>query len=255
MAVFLSYRRDDSTDITARIEDRLSQHFGKQQVFRDLSNVGLGQDFTRALNAALDRSSVLLAIIGPGWARGPEAGPVDYVQFEVARALERGIPVVPVLVLDAKIPTAAELPPELKELPNRQACQVDSGQGFDGDVRALIAGIEDYLQTATTGDEPARPEPPPDSASHRPAGRASTPAARLVSVAAFVLVLGFIAFVALQVISGGSKVGSRFSCTDACFKQADRCDAACPPSSDVHAHIACAHACSDQFQKCKAACP
>ena len=43
--VFVSYRRDDSADITGRIHDRLSAHFGSCGVFRDVDSISVGRDF------------------------------------------------------------------------------------------------------------------------------------------------------------------------------------------------------------------
>jgi hypothetical protein len=42
--------------------------------------------------------------------------PNDFVRIEIAAALQRNIPVIPILLEGATIPKAAELPEDLKEL-------------------------------------------------------------------------------------------------------------------------------------------
>ena len=43
--IAISYRRDDSLDITGRIFDRLAGHFGREAVFRDIDSIPLGPIF------------------------------------------------------------------------------------------------------------------------------------------------------------------------------------------------------------------
>ena len=43
--ITISYRRDDSMDITGRIFDRLTSRYGRETVFRDIDSVPPGLDF------------------------------------------------------------------------------------------------------------------------------------------------------------------------------------------------------------------
>ncbi len=36
--IFLSYRREDTADVTGRIDDRLVQQFGREAVFMDVDS-------------------------------------------------------------------------------------------------------------------------------------------------------------------------------------------------------------------------
>jgi hypothetical protein len=45
VTIFISYRRDDSADVTGRIYDRLVQESGKKKVFKDVDSIPLGIDF------------------------------------------------------------------------------------------------------------------------------------------------------------------------------------------------------------------
>jgi hypothetical protein len=45
--ITISYRRDDSMDITGRIFDRLTSRYGRETVFRDIDSIPPGLDFSR----------------------------------------------------------------------------------------------------------------------------------------------------------------------------------------------------------------
>jgi TIR domain len=69
----LSYRRSDSEALTGRIFDRLIRHYGRKSVFRDIDNVPVGVDFRTHIQDALQKSDILLAVVGAGW-HGPRKG-------------------------------------------------------------------------------------------------------------------------------------------------------------------------------------
>jgi formylglycine-generating enzyme required for sulfatase activity len=155
---FISYRRDDSADVTGRLSDRLKSRFGPEAVFLDIDGIPLGVDFRRYLADEVNRCDVLLAVIGDLWLEatyldGPKLGtrrlddPDDFVRIEIEAALARGIPVVPLLVGRSALPRASDLPDSLKELAYRNAAAVRSGPDFDGQVDRLIRGLEQLLAT------------------------------------------------------------------------------------------------------------
>lgn len=107
--IFISYRRDDSQDISDRIFEKLDAHFGKGNVFMDIDTIPFGVDFRKHISDAVGRCDFILAIIGKNWldARhrgGPKQGhrrlddPTDFVRIELQTGLERDIDVIPVLV-------------------------------------------------------------------------------------------------------------------------------------------------------------
>ena len=74
---------------------------------------------------------MLLAVIGPNWSDvRDEHGnrrlddPNDFVRIEIAAALQRDIPVIPILLDGARIPKADQLPDDLKELASRNGLDV-----------------------------------------------------------------------------------------------------------------------------------
>ena len=154
--LFISYRRDDSADVTGRLHDRLKGHFGDGTIFLDIDTIPFGMDFRKCVGDAVNQCDVLLAVIGDHWldacyADGPQKGsrrledPHDYVRIEIEAALARAIPVVPLLVGRASMPADVRLPDGLKELAFRHAAEARSGPDFQGHVDRLIRGLEQLL--------------------------------------------------------------------------------------------------------------
>jgi hypothetical protein len=67
LAVFISYRREDSADVTGRIYDRLAAEFERPNVFKDVDSMPLGVDFRKHIAQEVSRCGVLLAVIGRDW--------------------------------------------------------------------------------------------------------------------------------------------------------------------------------------------
>src|SRR5215471_1640846 len=141
--ITISYRRDDSLDITGRIYDRLAGHFGREAVFRDIDDIRPGADFRRQIDRVLDESDIVLAIVGPRWI-GPDdeqrrlANPDDPVRLEIETALRKNKTLIPVLISRAVMPPPDELPDSLHDFSYLNAVQVDSGEDFDFHIGRLI---------------------------------------------------------------------------------------------------------------------
>lgn len=145
LRVFISYRRDDAKWEAREIYRSLTQVLPRDHVFMDLDSIPPGADFVDVLEGWVDECDILLALIGSGWidamdpktARRRLENPNDFVRIEVRKALERGIPVVPVLLDGAPIPDAERLPDDLKKLTRRNAEFVEH-RTVDSDVERLI---------------------------------------------------------------------------------------------------------------------
>ncbi len=158
--ILLSYRRDDSSGHAGRLYDRLSQHFGRDNLFMDVDTIALGLDFVEAIQDAVGSCDVLLAVIGRQWLTSTDSqghrrldNPEDFVRLEITTALERGIRVIPVLVGGASMPRSIELPDVLRPLARRQALIV--GDHFHPDVDRLIAALETVLGITPSAREQA----------------------------------------------------------------------------------------------------
>lgn len=157
--ITISYRREDSEEITGRIYDRLVGHYGEQMVFRDIDDIPLGVDYRTHISNILDESDILLAIVGPRWL-GPRASRSriddtgDLVRIEVESALRKGMPLIPVLVMRTKPLTLKQLPASLHEFTYRNALRVDSGADFHTHMAKLIRSMDQILAGAQTEHEP-----------------------------------------------------------------------------------------------------
>jgi hypothetical protein len=149
--IFISYRRADSADITGRIYDRLTERFGEEHVYKDVDSVPLGVDFRKHIGDLVQRCDAVIAIIGNQWVSSQAGGARrledsrDLVRIEIAAALARGIPVVPVLVGGAVMPTEQELPAEMQGLAYRNGISVRPDPDFHKDLDRLIAGIDAHF--------------------------------------------------------------------------------------------------------------
>jgi hypothetical protein len=147
--VFISYRQSDSKAWALLLRDDLAEVFGAESIFLDRDALKAGH-WREQIEQGLASCKVTLLLIGRGWLQAVDAqgrrldDPDDVHRNEVARALQRpGITVIPVLLDDAPMPTAAELPQDIRALAEYQARRLsDMAERREVDVRALAADIE-----------------------------------------------------------------------------------------------------------------
>src|SRR5262245_25869679 len=145
--VFISYRRGDSAGHAGRVHDRLERELGRDLLFMDVDAIPLGSDFVDVLSNEVAKCNVLLAIIGPNWLDARDesgnrrlASNDDFVRIEIAAALKRGIPVIPVLPDGTRVPKADQLPDDLKDLARRNGLDVRHAS-FHNDMDKLVRGL------------------------------------------------------------------------------------------------------------------
>jgi hypothetical protein len=155
-AVFLSYRREDSAAYAGRLYDRLVAHFGDSQVFMDIDQIGLGEDFVEVINQKVSVAQTVIVLIGRQWLTvQDEQGKrrlddaEDFVRLEVGAALERRVRVIPVLVGGAAMPKMQQLPEPLAMLSRRNAIEI-SDTRFHHDVGRLIEALEQANRAGAT---------------------------------------------------------------------------------------------------------
>jgi hypothetical protein len=170
LKLFISYRREDSADLTGRLFDRLQAHFGRDCVFMDVDSIPFGVDFRQHLTDAVGKCGALLVVIGDRWttiSRNEQArlnDPADFVRIEIEVALARSIPVIPVLAGRTAMPRDEELPPSLKPLVYRNACRLDSGPDFHVHVDRLIRSLEELGIAECESSSIPRPRPVAEAA-------------------------------------------------------------------------------------------
>lgn len=158
--ILISYRREDSADVTGRLYDRLIQQFGQGAIFKDVDSIPFGVDFRIYLDAQVAKCEVFLAVIGRDWMkkRGTKGksrldDPGDFVRIEIESALKRHIPVIPVLVSGASIPPAEHLPISIQDLSYRHGIVVRPDPDFHRDMGRLI----EYLKKLPpSGEAPSQ---------------------------------------------------------------------------------------------------
>lgn len=162
--ILISYRREDSADVTGRIYDRLIKVF-PQSVFRDVDSIPLGVDFRAYLDEQVAKCNMFLAVIGLDWLRGKGRkgksrleDPGDFVRIEIESALKRQIPVIPVLVGGAKIPPAERLPSSIEDLSYRNGLVVRPDPDFHKDMDRLIIHLKRQVsaQSETNAESDTR---------------------------------------------------------------------------------------------------
>ena len=146
--IFLSYRREDSAGEAGRLSDRLAQELGSGSVFMDVDGIPLGTDFVKRLTAEVASCDVLVAVIGSKWLdiRDDEGNrrlddSNDFVRVEIAAALQRDIPVIPILLDGTKIPRADRLPSDLNGLAVREGLEVRHSS-FHSDIQRLVIQLK-----------------------------------------------------------------------------------------------------------------
>src|SRR5262245_48985442 len=88
--IFISYRREDTAYPAGWLFDRLVDHLGVGQVFKDVDSIQLGDDFVEVITTAVSSCDVLLALIGDRWltitdedGRRRVDNPDDFVRLEI----------------------------------------------------------------------------------------------------------------------------------------------------------------------------
>jgi hypothetical protein len=155
--------------------DRLADHYGGGQVFKDVDSIELGDDFVEVITRAVGACDVLLALIGEDWLTITDAqgrrrldDPHDFVRLEIEAALARNVLVIPILVGGARMPSVEELPDSLARLAHRQALELSPAR-FDFDTGRLLKVLDKTL--AEIRAEQAEP----DAAPSVPQATAATP--------------------------------------------------------------------------------
>jgi hypothetical protein len=146
--LFINYRREDTAPYAGRLYDRLTAHFGADQVFIDIDQIEPGEDFVEVINRKVGACEIAIVSIGPNWLSVTDASgkrrlddKEDFVRMEIIAALERKVRVIPVLVGGARMPRRQDLPEVLAPLSRRNAIELSETR-FHADVNRLIEAIE-----------------------------------------------------------------------------------------------------------------
>jgi hypothetical protein len=151
-SIFLCYRREDTQDAAGRLHDRLVDAYGLERVFMDIDSVPPGVNFVTYINQQLQGCAAVLVMIGRGWTAmtDPEGNrrlddPADHVRVEVATALKQGVLVIPILVQNASMPRAADLPEDIRDVAFHNAMKL-TPEFWRAGVERLITELDRVMK-------------------------------------------------------------------------------------------------------------
>lgn len=144
--IFINYRSGAHSVAVSALAERLGHHFGQDQVFFD-AHLLSGSRYPDELREHLNACEVLLAVIHSRWADDlaeRASGGLDWVEYEIATALVAGKTVIPLVLDQAELPRADEVPSSVAELTLRQAARLRTAN-FTSDINALIERLESHV--------------------------------------------------------------------------------------------------------------
>jgi TIR domain len=148
--IFISYRRGDTHGQAHALRERLIRSgYEPSRVFMDVDSIAPGTPFAQQIEEELDSTGVMLVLIGRDWlgARGRRRleDPVDYVRLEVSAALDRDIPIIPVLIDGTALPLGESLPEPLRPLIQKQTASLEN-VSYEADMSRLVNAVERYVR-------------------------------------------------------------------------------------------------------------
>ena len=163
--IFISYRREETAGEARALFNTLVARLGESSVFMDVDSVALGRDFRQVLQESLASCDLVLVIIGRDWLDAKSGSgqrriedPEDFVHLEIGVALKRNIPITPVLVQRAEMPTAQHLPQGIKDFAYRNGFELSHNR-WESDVQELLkrlgVGKQPVPEARTETDPPA----------------------------------------------------------------------------------------------------
>lgn len=149
--IFINYRRSDSRGTTFALREKLLKHFKENELFLDIEGLGGGEDFVNALAKTVSLADVMVVIIGPQWldARDAEGNPRlhqpdDFVRIEIASAIAQEKKILPVLLEGAQMPSAEDLPNDMKDLSRRNAVELRLNR-IEDDAREIAKTLKELV--------------------------------------------------------------------------------------------------------------
>jgi hypothetical protein len=134
--VFVSYRRSDTAPYALGLKSELEHSLTSAFVFLDTQRIRMADLWPEALDDALSRARVLIALIGRRWIECEDCeerprlfDEDDWVRKEIGYFLKKSPEaIIPVLVDGGQMPAREELPCEVAMLSDIQATKLDSSR-------------------------------------------------------------------------------------------------------------------------------
>ncbi len=159
--IFVSYRREPDQYVAGNLCRDLRREFGEQQVLRDKESIEGGVSWKQYVLDALDENAILLVLIGRDWTNSRDADGKrridradDPVRLEIADALRDRATIIPLLLENAQMPAASELPQDLTPIAELNALKLRDGD-WEADVGKIVQRLEKLGATRTAAPAPA----------------------------------------------------------------------------------------------------
>jgi formylglycine-generating enzyme required for sulfatase activity len=154
--IFINYRRGEDSGFAQALFAHLVQGFPREQLFMDVDSIEPGLDFVRVLNDQVAKCDILISMVGKNWTDAREENgarrldnPDDFVRVEIEAALQQDKRVIPVLIGQAQMPRADQLPDTLKPFARRNAIRL-THERFGSDTQVLITALQRALNAEDT---------------------------------------------------------------------------------------------------------
>ena len=146
LRIFLSYRQEDCALHAKNLAEDLRELLNAD-VFRDIDNIPLGVPFPKYIDQEINKCDAVIVMIGDDWLSMTDQegkprleDPLDWVHIEIISALQREVPVIPVLVEGSKMPRPEELPEPIRDLAYRNGAEIRANTWRE-DVERLATAI------------------------------------------------------------------------------------------------------------------
>ena len=100
--IFLSYRREDSSYPADRLYQKLTAHFGKDNIFKDIDTIAYGVNFRQVIADKVGSCDALIAVIGKAWLDVRDKNGRRRLDDPLARRLSNDTPTQPGTPLQEK---------------------------------------------------------------------------------------------------------------------------------------------------------
>lgn len=149
--IFFSYRVVDENDFVFRIYDRFVDHYGNDNVFISPDKIPDGAIWAERILVELERSNVIVAVIGPKWGdlldEKTNSTEEDFVVKEIEYGLNNAELLVPIRLKNAPMPSEENLPETIKGL---QSIQFGEPVNADGTFRESVEKRIQYIDNEMT---------------------------------------------------------------------------------------------------------
>ena len=169
LKIFINYRHEDMPFAAMTLYRELRRRFGGENIFFDQGTLRPGMRFPEEIRSHLtDGAGAFIAMIGSKWMptmiAHRQRGDLDYVTKEIELAFQSRWTIIPVLVDNASLPDALQLPPSIRALPDCQAARLRQ-INLDDDIEDLSARLNEIHASKNRETDPPLmvAEPAPES--------------------------------------------------------------------------------------------